>query len=96
MSFVEDLSMVAGLDRQNATTFGRILGRGTVGHAEPVESPERPDVDEPVEVPAGAARLVNHSKGTAILELDGPGYYWYESRTGNDAGRGLTGAIVVR
>jgi PQQ system protein len=40
--------------------------------------------------------LVNHSHGTATLELDGPGYYWYGSRTGNDEGRGLTGAIVVQ
>ena len=40
--------------------------------------------------------LVNHSRGTATLELDGPGYYWYGSPTGNDEGRGLTGAIVVR
>ena len=40
--------------------------------------------------------LVNHSKGTAVLHLDGPGYYWYGSRTGNDEGRGLTGAIVVQ
>jgi PQQ system protein len=39
--------------------------------------------------------LVNHSRGTANLELDGPGYYWYGSRTGNDEGRGLTAAIVV-
>jgi PQQ system protein len=39
--------------------------------------------------------LVNHSKGTAVLDLDGPGYYWYGSKTGNDEGRGLTGAIVV-
>ena len=39
--------------------------------------------------------LVNHSKGKAILDLDGPGYYWYGSRTGNDEGRGLSGAIVV-
>ncbi len=39
--------------------------------------------------------LVNHSKGTATLSLDGPGYYWYSSPTGNDEGRGLTGAIVV-
>ena len=39
--------------------------------------------------------LVNHAKGTATLELDGPGYYWYSSTTGNDEGRGLTGAIVV-
>ena len=39
--------------------------------------------------------LVNHSKGTATLELDGPGYYWCGSTTGNDEGRGLTGAIVV-
>jgi PQQ system protein len=40
--------------------------------------------------------LVNHSRGTANLTLDGPGYYWYGSRTGNDEGRGLTGAIVVQ
>jgi PQQ system protein len=39
--------------------------------------------------------LVNHSRGTATLKLDGPGYYWYSSPTGNDEGRGLTGAIVV-
>jgi PQQ system protein len=40
--------------------------------------------------------LVNHSRGVANLTLDGPGYYWYGSRTGNDEGRGLTGAIVVQ
>ena len=40
--------------------------------------------------------LVNHSRGTATLDLDGPGYYWYSSRTGNDEGRGLTGVIVVQ
>jgi PQQ system protein len=40
--------------------------------------------------------LVNHSRGKANLNLDGPGYYWYGSRTGNDEGRGLTGAIVVQ
>ena len=39
--------------------------------------------------------LVNHSRGTATLDLDGPGYYWFGSPTGNDEGRGLTGAIVV-
>lgn len=39
--------------------------------------------------------LVNHSRGRATLDLDGPGYYWYSSPTGNDEGRGLTGAIVV-
>lgn len=39
--------------------------------------------------------LVNHSRGMATLHLDGPGYYWYGSPTGNDEGRGLTGAIVV-
>jgi PQQ system protein len=39
--------------------------------------------------------LVNHSRGVATLHLDGPGYYWYSSPTGNDEGRGLTGAIVV-
>ncbi|MDX3095048.1 copper oxidase [Streptomyces sp. ME01-24h] len=39
--------------------------------------------------------LVNHSRGRAALNLDGPGYYWFCSPTGNDEGRGLTGAIVV-
>jgi PQQ system protein len=39
--------------------------------------------------------LLNHSKGTAKLNLDGPGYYWYSSPGGNDEGRGLTAAIVV-
>jgi PQQ system protein len=39
--------------------------------------------------------LVNHSKGRATLNLDGPGCYYYSSPTGNDEGRGLTGAIVV-
>ncbi len=39
--------------------------------------------------------LVNHSRGKATLTLDGPGCYWYSSPTGNDEGRGLTGAIVV-
>jgi PQQ system protein len=40
--------------------------------------------------------LVNHSRGKAVLKLDGPGCYWYGSPTGNDEGRGLTGAIVVQ
>ena len=40
--------------------------------------------------------LLNHSKGRAKLSLDGPGYYWYRSPGGNDEGRGLTAAIVVR
>src|ERR1700750_3165338 len=39
--------------------------------------------------------LVNHSRGTASLNLDGPGYYWYGSPTGNDEGRGLRGAALV-
>jgi PQQ system protein len=39
--------------------------------------------------------MVNHSHGTATLELDGPGQYWYGSTTGNDEGRGLTASIVV-
>ncbi|SDX60719.1 PQQ system protein [Arthrobacter sp. cf158] len=40
--------------------------------------------------------LVNHSKGRATINLDGPGYYWYSSPGGNDEGRGLTAAIVVQ
>lgn len=39
--------------------------------------------------------LVNHSRGRATLNLDGPGYYWFSSPTGNDEGRGMTGSIVV-
>ncbi|HEX3833135.1 MAG TPA: MSMEG_3727 family PQQ-associated protein [Solirubrobacteraceae bacterium] len=39
--------------------------------------------------------MVNSSHGTATLELDGPGQYFYGSTTGNDEGRGLTGSIVV-
>lgn len=39
--------------------------------------------------------LPNQSRGTASLNLDGPGYYWFSSPIGNDEGRGLTGAIVV-
>ncbi|MGP4015893.1 MSMEG_3727 family PQQ-associated protein [Saccharopolyspora sp. 5N708] len=36
-----------------------------------------------------------YSRGTASLNLDGPGYYWFSSPIGNDEGRGLVGAIVV-
>ena len=39
--------------------------------------------------------LPNNSRGTATLNLDGPGYYWFSSPIGNDEGRGLIGAIVV-
>ena len=123
---------IAGLDKQNGVTLGRILGRGTVGQAEEgpdgvmratIRIPEDELVYEPgilVMPHAGTLELtlinddknthcavlpsngdykfiwlVNHSKGTATLELDGPGYYWYGSRSGNDEGRGLTAAIVV-
>jgi len=36
-----------------------------------------------------------YSRGTATLNLDGPGYYWFSSPIANDEGRGLEGAIVV-
>jgi PQQ system protein len=36
-----------------------------------------------------------YSRGTATLNLDGPGYYWYGSNIGNDEGRGLLGMIAV-
>ena len=39
--------------------------------------------------------LPNNSKGTARLELDGPGCYLFSSIIGNDEGRGLIAAIVV-
>src|SRR5215210_1849735 len=39
--------------------------------------------------------LPNHSRGTASLNLDGPGCFWFSSPIGNDEGRGLVGAIVV-
>lgn len=37
-----------------------------------------------------------YSRGSVTLNLDGPGYYWFSSNIGNDEGRGLFGAIVVR
>jgi PQQ system protein len=36
-----------------------------------------------------------YSRGTATLNLDGPGYYWFGSPIGNREGRGLIGVIVV-
>jgi PQQ system protein len=39
--------------------------------------------------------LPNDSHGTATVNLDGPGYYYFSSPIGNDEGRGLIGAIVV-
>jgi PQQ system protein len=39
--------------------------------------------------------LPNDSRGTARVNLDGPGYYYFSSPIGNDEGRGLIGAIVV-
>lgn len=122
----------AGLDGQNKTTLGRVLGTGNIGHAEEgpdgkmratVRIPEDELVFDPgiLVMPHGGDLeltlinddknthcavlpsngdqqfiwLVNHSKGRATLNLDGPGQYWYGSTTGNDEGRGLTGAIVV-
>jgi PQQ system protein len=40
--------------------------------------------------------LPNYSRGTLHVNLDGPGYYWFSSNIGNDEGRGLIGAIVVK
>ena len=40
--------------------------------------------------------LPNYSRGTMHVTLDGPGYYWFSSNIGNDEGRGLIGAIVVK
>lgn len=37
-----------------------------------------------------------YSRGTAHVNLDGPGCYWFSSVIGNDEGSGLTGAIVVQ
>jgi PQQ system protein len=36
-----------------------------------------------------------NSRGTASLQLDGPGCYWFSSIIGNDEGQGLIAAIVV-
>ena len=131
--FVSETIDVSRLNTQNGIALGRVLGSGTVGHAEEgsdgkmtaeVRIPEDELVYEPgiLIMPHGGTIeitfmnddknthcavlpsngdsqfiwLVNHSKGTATLHLDGPGYYWYGSRTGNDEGRGLTGAIVVQ
>jgi PQQ system protein len=40
--------------------------------------------------------LPNYTRGTMSVTLDGPGYYWFSSNIGNDEGRGLIGAIVVK
>jgi PQQ system protein len=40
--------------------------------------------------------LPNYTRGTMHVTLDGPGYYWFSSNIGNDEGRGLIGAIVVK
>ncbi len=121
-----------GLRGQNRTGLGKLLGSGTVGHAEEgpdgkmtatVRIPEDELCYEPgtLILPHGGELeltlinddknthcavlpsngdpkiiwLVNHSKGKANLKLDGPGTYYYGSTTGNDEGRGLTGAIVI-
>ena len=39
--------------------------------------------------------MPNHSRGSATVELDGPGCYFFSSIIGNDEGRGLVAAIVV-
>ncbi|HLR96028.1 MAG TPA: MSMEG_3727 family PQQ-associated protein [Jiangellaceae bacterium] len=122
----------AGLDGQNRTALGRLLGTGSIGYAEKgADGKLRGTVQIPVDelcwepailiLPHGGELeltlinhdknthcavlpsngddqfiwLVNHAKGTASLMLDGPGTYYYCSTTGNDEGRGLTGAIVV-
>ena len=122
----------AGLTEQNKVGLGKLLGSGTVGHAEEgadgtmtatVRIPEDELCYDPgtLILPHGGVLeltlinddknthcavlpsngdpkliwLVNHSKGTATLKLDGPGTYYYGSTTGNDEGRGLTGAIVI-
>jgi PQQ system protein len=36
-----------------------------------------------------------YSRGSTVLNLDGPGYYWFGSNLGNDEGRGLVGVIAV-
>ncbi|WP_433803624.1 MSMEG_3727 family PQQ-associated protein [Actinomycetospora sp. CA-084318] len=127
-----DVLHKAGLDGQNRTTLGRMLGTGDVGYAEEgddgvmratVTIPEDQLIFSPsiIVFPHGGdieltiinddknthcallphngdpkiIWLVNHSKGTARLNLDGPGAYWYGSTTGNDEGRGLTAALVM-
>jgi PQQ system protein len=39
--------------------------------------------------------LPMYSRGTATLDLDGPGLYWFSSALANNEGRGLIGAIAV-
>lgn len=124
--------VLAGLDKQNSATLGRLLGRGSVGQAEDrpdgtmrarIRIPEDELTWDPavLVLPHGGdveIEVVNDdynthcavlpsngdskfiwlpclSRGMATLNLDGPGYYWYGSPTGNDEGRGLSGVIVV-
>lgn len=122
----------AGLDGQNRTGLGRLLGTGRIGYVEEdADGTMRADIRIPEDylcydpgiliLPHGGNLvltfynddknthcavlpnngdpkfiwLVNHAKGTASITLDGPGTYWYGSASGNDEGRGLTGAIVI-
>jgi PQQ system protein len=122
----------AGLDGQNRTALGRLLGTGNIGYAEEgpdgilratVRIPQDELIWDPciLVFPRGGdieltlinddknthcavlpcngdpkiLWLVNHSKGRARLNLDGPGIHWYSSTTGNDEGRGLCGALVL-
>ncbi|PVZ04994.1 MSMEG_3727 family PQQ-associated protein [Actinomycetospora cinnamomea] len=39
--------------------------------------------------------LPSYSRGTARINLDGPGLYWFSSAIGNDQGSGLRGVILV-
>jgi PQQ system protein len=124
--------VLAGLDKQNSSALGKLLGRGSVGQAEEeadgtMRARIRIPVDELTWEPAVLVlphggdlelEVVNDdynthcavlpsngdskfiwlpcmSQGNAKLTLDGPGYYWYGSPTGNDEGRGLSGVIVV-
>jgi len=108
-----DNAVIEGLIKQNGTSIGAVLGRGSVGVAEEgsdgkMHATVRIPLDELVFEPRvlvmphggdleleiinddnnshcavlpnnGDAKfiwLVNFSKGTASLNLDGPGYYW--------------------
>ncbi len=37
-----------------------------------------------------------HSRATARVSLDGPGYYWFGCPVGNHVGRGMLGLILVK
>ena len=67
----------------------------TAGRAALEASIALAEVEDCLTANAFIKRLSDFPWPKHTLKLDGPGIYYYGSTTGNDEGRGLTGAIAV-